>query len=231
MFFSHHSIEHLCAIHLCILQVDWAQNHLYEYIFHQIARPPCWLACKKLGPSIEMPLPPDVHDDPKWLGFVIYVLYGIQMQSAGFSFKLDLTVFLRSSDEVSLAPYTVFPLSRDVSDESPQDSQRLVVFYIPRQVFQSNQCNQIGASFKSGDTAVQLESCGIRLVNEQNVAEFVPALVEYMLGNPDSNHQSWSEHLSHQLGMLQDCNHEKDNRCPFLPERLKLTGQVFCYHT
>ena len=147
MFFSHHSIEHLCAIHLCILQVDWAQNHLYDYIFHQIACPPCWLACKNLGPSIEMPLPPDVHDDSKWLGFAIYVLYGIQMQPAGFSFKLDLTIFLRSSDEVSLAPYTVFPLSRDVSDESPQDSGRLVVFYIPRWGFQLKQCDHIGASF------------------------------------------------------------------------------------
>ena len=172
-----------------------------------------------------MQLPPDVHDNSKWLGFTIYALYGIQMQPVGFSYKLDLTIFLRSSDEVSLAPYTVFPLSRDVSDESPQDSQRLVVFYIPRRVFQLNQCNHIGASFKSGDTAVQFESCGIRLVFEQNVAEFVQALVEeYMLGSPDS------EHLSHQLGMLQDCNHENDYRCPFLPERLKLTGQVFCYH-
>uniref|UniRef100_A0A7N2LFU1 ADP-ribosyl cyclase/cyclic ADP-ribose hydrolase n=1 Tax=Quercus lobata TaxID=97700 RepID=A0A7N2LFU1_QUELO len=170
------------------LSRDWARNHLYDYIFHQIARPSHWFNRNKLGPSIEMQLPPDVYDNSKWLGLTIHALYGNQMQPAGFSYKLDLTIFLRSSDEVSLAPYAVFPLSRDVSDESPQDSQRLVVFYIPRLVFQLNQYNHIGASFQSGDSAVQFESCGIRLVYEQNVAEFVQALVEYMLGSPDSNH-------------------------------------------
>ena len=113
----------MSAIHLCILQVGWAQNHLYDYIFHQIARPPCWFACKKPGPSIEKQLPRDVHDNSKWLGFTIYGLYGIQMQPVGFSYKLDLTIFLRSIDEVSLAPYTVFPFSGDDSDKSPQDSQ------------------------------------------------------------------------------------------------------------
>ena len=58
VFLSNHSIEHLIAIHLCILQVDGAQNHLYDYIFHQIARPQQWFNCQKHGPYIEMQLPP-----------------------------------------------------------------------------------------------------------------------------------------------------------------------------
>ena len=132
MFLSHHSIEHLIGIHLCILQVDWAQNHLYDYIFHQIARPQHWFTCQKHGPYIEMQLPPDVHDNSTWLGFTVYALYGIQMQPAGFSYKLDSTILLHySGPSVSFAPYPAFPLSGDVFDESPQ---RLVVFYIPRRV-------------------------------------------------------------------------------------------------
>ena len=228
VFLSNHSIEHLIAIHLCILQVDWAQNHLYDYIFHQIARPQHWFTCQKHGPYIEMQLPPDVHDNSTWLGFTVYALYGIQMQPAGFSYKLDSTILLHYSGvSVSFAPYPAFSLSGDLFDES---SQRLVVFYIPRRVFQLNRCNHVGALFKSGDPGVQVEMCGIRLVYEQHVEEFVQTLVEYMLGSPYANHQSFSEHLSHQRRLLQGCNHEKHYLCPFLPERLKFTGQVFCYH-
>ena len=128
VFLSNHSIEHLIAIHLCILQVDWAQNHLYDYIFHQIARPQHWFTCQKHGPYIEMQLPTDVYDNSTWLGFTVYALYGIQMQPAGFSYKLDSTILLHYSGvSVSFAPYPAFSLSGDLFDES---SQRLVVFYL-----------------------------------------------------------------------------------------------------
>ena len=225
-------MEHLNAIYLCILQEDWARNHLYDFIFPQIACPPRWFAYQN-KPTINMQLPSNLHDNSRWLGFTIYALYTTQMQRNGFKCKRDSTIFLRyyslsASDEVSFAPYTAFPLSRDVFDES---SLRLVVFYIPRRGFQLKQCDHIGASFESSDPAVQFEMCGIRLVYEQNVPEFVQTLVECMLGSPDANHQSFSLHLSDQLGMMQYCNHEKKNCCPFLPERLNLTGQVFCYQT
>ena len=220
VFLSNHSIEHLIAIHLCILQVDWAQNHLYDYIFHQIGHPQHWFTCQKHGPCIEMQLPPDVHYNSTWLGFTVYALYGIQMKQAGY--KLDSTILLHYSGvSVSFAPYPAFSLSGDLFDGS---SQRLVVFYIPRRVFQLNRCNHIGAVFESGDPDVQVEMCGIRLVYEQDVEEFVQSLVEYMLGSPDANHQSFSEHLSHQRRILQGCIHEKHYLCPFLPERLKFTG-------
>uniref|UniRef100_A0A7N2LDE7 Uncharacterized protein n=1 Tax=Quercus lobata TaxID=97700 RepID=A0A7N2LDE7_QUELO len=101
-----------------LYQVDWAKNHLYDYIFHQIARPPCWFT--------------------------------------------------------------------HVFDESPQDSGRLVVFYIPRWGFQLKQCDHIGASFESSDPTVQFEMCGICLVYEQNVPEFVQFLVECMRLDPDT---------------------------------------------
>ena len=224
--------EHLNAIYLCILQEDWARNHLYDFIFPQIACPPRWFAYQN-KPTINMQLPSNLHDNSRWLGFTIYALYTTQMQRNGFKCRQDSTIFLRyyslsASDEVSFAPYTAFPLSVDVFDES---SLRLVVFYIPRLLFQLNRCSYIEALFESNDPCVQVEKCGIRLVYRQDVAEFVQALVEYMLGSPDTNHHSFSKNLSHQLGMLQDCNHEKDYCCSFLPERLKLTGQVFCYYT
>ncbi|KAK7821183.1 hypothetical protein CFP56_037908 [Quercus suber] len=151
-----------------------------------------------------MQLPPDVHYNSTWLGFTVYALYGIQMKQAGY--KLDSTILLHYSGFQFLLRHTQPFLSGDLSDES---SQRLVL----------NRCNHIGALFKSGDPGVQVEMCGIRLVYEQHVEEFVQTLVEYMLGSPDANHQSFSEHLSHQRRILQGCNHEKHYLCPFLPER------------
>ena len=169
-----------------------------------------------------MQFPPDVHYNSTWVWFTIYALYGIQMQPAGLSYKLDSTILLHYSGlSFSFAPYPAFPLSGDVFDES---LQLLVVFYIPRCVFQLNRCNHSGALFKSGDLGVQVEMCRIRLVYEQHVEEFVQTLGEYMF------HRSFSEHLSHQRRILQGCNHKKHYLCPFLPERLKFTGQVFCYH-
>nr|POE79191.1 disease resistance-like protein csa1 [Quercus suber] len=201
--------------------VDWARTHLYDYIFPQIAYSPIWFTNENWGPSIRFPLPRDLHDDSSWLGFSIYALYTIQMQRDGNNYKQDSTIFLSyssfsASDDVYFAPYTAFPLSRDIFDES---SQRLVVFYIPCLLFQLNRCSHIKASFGSNDSSVQVEKCGIRLVHKQDVSEFVQTLVQYMLRSSDAYYQYFSLNLMNQLRVLKDCNHEIDYCCHFSQER------------
>ncbi|XP_050281499.1 TMV resistance protein N-like [Quercus robur] len=207
-----------------LYQVDLARNHWYDYIFPQIARPPHWFSYQNFGPYIKMELPPDLHDNSRWLGFTVYALYTIGKQGDAFSYKQDSTnstILLRfsslsASDEVSFAPYTAFPLSRDIFGES---SQRLLVFYIPRLLFGMNRCSHIGALFESNNPGVQIGMCGIRLVYEKNVEEFVQTLVEYMLGTPEVYHQAIYLNLIDQLGKLQGCNHGEDFCCTFTPER------------
>ena len=210
-------------------QVDLARNHWYDYIFPQIARPPHWFNYQNFSPYIKMELPPDLHDNSRWLGFTVYALYTIEKQGDAFSYEQDSTnstILLRfsslsASDEVSFAPYTAFPLSRDTFDES---SQRLLVFYIPRLLLGMNRCSHIGALFESDNPGVQIGMCGIRLVYEKNVEEFVQTLVEYMLGTPEDYHQSIYLNLMNQLGKLQGCNHGADFCCTFTLERLKFTS-------
>ncbi|KAK7821177.1 hypothetical protein CFP56_037905 [Quercus suber] len=97
--------------------------------------------------------------------------------------------------------------------------QRLLVFYIPRLLFQLSSCSHIAALFKSNGPGVKVDMCGIRLVYEQDVNKFVQTLVEYMIECPEAYHQSISLNLLDQIGMMQDCNHEKDDGCALNPER------------
>ncbi|XP_050282604.1 uncharacterized protein LOC126723302 isoform X6 [Quercus robur] len=48
-----------------LYQVDWARNHLSDYIFPQIASPPRWFAYQN-GPAIKTQLPADLHDHSRW---------------------------------------------------------------------------------------------------------------------------------------------------------------------
>lgn len=223
-------IERLKTICLYILQVDYARNHWYDYIFPQITIPPNWFTYQNIGPYIKLKLPAHLHDDSTWLGFTVYALYTIEKHRAGF--EQDSRIFLRfsgiSEDQVPFAPYTAFPLARDDFDES---SQRLLVFYIPRLLFQLSSCSHIAALFETNDPGVKVDMCGIRLVYEPDVNEFVQTLVEYMIECPEAYHQSISLNLLDQIGMMQDCNHEKDYGCALNRERLKLTEPVFSFHT
>ena len=223
-------IERLKTICLCILQVDYARNHWYDYIFTYDAISPTWFSDQNFGHHIKMELPPDLHDNSRWLGLTIYASYTTQKQQAGLDYKQDSRIFLHFSglsNEVPCAPYIAFPLGRDILDDS---SPRLLIFYIPRSLFKLNQCSRIGVLFESNDPGVELKMYRIYLVYEQNVDEFVQTLVEYILGCPEAYHHTFNMNLLDVVAMMQDCNHEKDNCCSFSLERLKLTGQVFCYH-
>ena len=219
------------TIYLCILQVDYARKHWYDYIFPHDAIPPTWFSDQNFGQFINMELPPNLHNNSAWLGFTVYAFYTIQKQQDGLGYKQDSRIFLHFfglSDEVPHAPYTAFPLAQENFDES---SPRLLIFYIPRVLFKLNQFSCIGVIFESNDPGVEVKMCGICIVYEQNVKEFVQTLVEHMIGCPGKYHHSTVMNLLDQVGMTQECNHEKDNFCSFSPERFKLTGLVFRYHT
>lgn len=176
-----------------------------------------------------MELPPNLHDNLTWMGFTIFASYTVDKQRAGWSYKQNSSIFLHfygfsASDEVPLAPYIAFPLSRDVFDES---SRRLLVFYIPRARFQLNCSSHIRASFGSDNQVVKVETCGIRIVYEQDVEQFVQTLVQCMLEIPVAYRPSLYQNLLHQLALLQDCNHERGFCSSFLSERSKLTKKDF----
>lgn len=210
-------------------QGNQAQHNCYDCIFPEVAIPRGWFSNQNFESYIKMELPPTLHDNSTWLGFTIFAFYRVDEQQVGLSNKPDSTIFLRfsslsASDEVPLTPYIFYPFSRDVFVES---SQRLMVFYLPREHFQLNRCSHIWASFGSDNQAVKVEMCGIRLVYEQDVQEFVQTMFQWMLETPIAYHPSLYQNLLVQLEQLQDHNPERVICSSFSSERLNLIGKYF----
>ena len=63
-----------------------------------------------------------------------------------------------------------------------------MVFYIPHLFLSLAGCRHVGASFERNNPGVMVKECGIRLVFEQDVEEFMETLVQCMLGSPDAYH-------------------------------------------
>lgn len=211
------------------LQGDWPRYHYYDYIFPQIAIPQGCFSYQNLASYIKMDLDPNLHDNSRWMGFTVFAFYSVNEQRASSSYKQDSTIFLRffslsTGGEVPLATGIAFPLSRDVFVES---TQRLLVFYIPRERFQLNRCSHIWASFAIDNQAVKVEMCEIRLVCEHDVEEFVQTLVQCILEIPDAYHPSLYQNLSVQLEQLQGCNHEVGFCRSLSSNRLKFNGINF----
>ena len=148
-----------------------------------------------------MELPPDLHDNSRWMGFTEYAFYTIGKEGDPFGYKQDST-------------NSTFLLRFSTLSASDESSQRLLVFYIPRLLFEMNRRSLIEAFFGSDNPSVQIGMCGI-------------SLVQYMLGTPEVYHQAIYLNLIYQLGKLRECNHGEDFCCTFTPERLKFTSQDF----
>ena len=177
-----------------------------------------------------MDWPPNLHDNPRWMGLAVYALCTIDKQRDVSSYKQDPTVFLRifslsASGVVPLAPGIDFPLSKDGFMKSSQ--RILVIFYIPRKLFQLNRCSHIWASFGSDNRGVKVQMCGIRLVFEHDVEGYLQTLVQCMLEIPTVYRTLLYKTLLFQLAELQDCNHERGPCSSFSSERLKLMAKDF----
>ncbi|GMY23003.1 disease resistance-like protein csa1 [Fagus crenata] len=190
-------------------QVELARNHQYSYVFPEFAKTQRWFRYQNFMPYMKIRLPPDLHDDPKWLGFTSSALCTIQKDRLQ-----DPTISLHfsTSDGVPSAAHIVFPFSREIFEGS---SKLLFVSYLPRLLFESNQRWHFEASFVSNDPGVQVDMCGMRVLYEQDVEVFVQTLVDYMLESPETYHQAFYLNLLRDLEKFQDCNHENDF-CPHL---------------
>lgn len=168
-------------------QAHQARHHSYNYYFPQIAIPSSWFSYQNLESHIKMDWPPNLHDNPRWMGLAVYGLYTIDKQQDVSSYKQDPTVFFRifslsASGAVPLAPGIDFPLSKDGFMKSSQ--RILLIFYIPRKLFQLNRCSHIWASFGSDNQGVKVQMCGIRLIFEHDVEGYLQTLVQCMLEIP-----------------------------------------------
>ena len=216
-------------------QAHEARHHSYIYYFPQITViPSSWFSYQNLESYIKMDWPPNLHDNPRWMGLAVYALYTIDKQRDVSSYKQNPTVFLRifslsASGEVPLAPGIDIPLSKDICMKPLQ--QILSIFYIPRKVFQLNRCSHIWASFRSDNRDVKVQMCGIRLVFEHDVEGYLQTLVQCMLEIPTADLPFFYRTLLSQVAEIRDCNHERGPCSSFSSERLKSMAKDFVSKT
>lgn len=165
-----------------------------------------------------MRLPPNLHNDPKWMGFAVCAFYTVNKNPVDPSLDSKLRLIfcgLSAGDGAPSGRLLSFPLSRDIFKEN----KRLLVFYIPRVLLQLNQCSEIWASFGSESPSVEVEMCGINLVYEHDIKEFVEVLVKCILESPDLYHEHYLRNLLCQISMSQRCDHGKHSGCSFSAQR------------
>ncbi|XP_040995190.1 TMV resistance protein N-like [Juglans microcarpa x Juglans regia] len=189
----------LLSLLLQCFEVKHAKNKVYKYIFPLRASPP-WFIDHRFGRSIRIPLPVNLYDDIRWIGFAVYACFAVKENtSVSHDSKLTSRNFscLLSTDDGCIQSSTIFPLTRDIFRES----HRLLVFHIPRLSFthKLNQQNAIRALFGTSSSDVEAHVCGMRVVYEHQVEGFVQAVVDCILGSPEGYHQGYKRSLVHQL--------------------------------
>ena len=225
LFFTHS----LNTIYSCILQGDWAKIHKYDYIIPYISVP-AWFLNHRFCSSIRISLPENLNFDERWMGIAVCAYYTVDKQLAGSDDQKDLTSFLcfynsLPSHQIRLTRHKVFQDSEDIFVDS---THRILVYYIPQMSFRLRGCSHIGASFEPKNPGVQVKECGIGLVYEQNVEEFVQTLVRCMLRCPDSYHEFFYHNLlSHQYERESCFDNGKDNGCSSSSQRSTFNGNDF----
>ncbi|KAK9995038.1 hypothetical protein SO802_024741 [Lithocarpus litseifolius] len=179
---------------------DRARNHKYDYIFPSI-KIPTWFRHQSFCPDLRIKLPPNLQKDKKWIGIAVCASYNVKRQPVGSGDNQDLTSFLNfynplGSNRLCLTRHKVFQDSRDVFVGS---SHRILVFYIPHMFLRLPGYIEIEASFEPTNPGVQVKECGIRLVFEQDIEEFVQTLVQCMLQSPEAYHSFYYQGLFNQV--------------------------------
>nr|POE99873.1 hypothetical protein CFP56_35518 [Quercus suber] len=165
---------------LGLYQGDWVKNHKYDYIIPYISVP-AWFLNHRFCSSTRIRLPENSKFDERCMGIAVCAYYTVDKQLAGSDNQKDLTSFLcfynsLPSHQIRLTRHKVFQDSQDIFVDS-SSTHRILVYYIPQMSFRLRGCSHIGASFEPKNPGVQVKECGIRIVYEQNVKEFVQTLV------------------------------------------------------
>ncbi|XP_050253813.1 uncharacterized protein LOC126699887 isoform X2 [Quercus robur] len=190
--------EKLMSLLLTVYQGDLARNHKYDYVFPHMSVPD-WFSNRSFCSDIRIKLPSNLQREGRWMGIAVCAYYTVQERPAISGDNKDLTSFLNFynplvSHRVCLTRHRVFQESKDIFLES---SHRILVFYIPHVLLRLEKCRHIGASFEHNKPDVQVKECGLRLVYEEDVENFVQTLAQCMLESPDA--ECFYQNLLHQV--------------------------------
>ena len=158
------------------------------------------------GHSTKISLPPNLYDDKEWIGFDLYACFAVHEDpSVSRNF-----ICLLSTEDGCVQSFIIFPLARDKFVEP----YRLLLFHIPRVFFTQklNQHNSIRAMIGSyGSGGVEAEVCGMRIVYQQQLEEFVKIIIDCILHSPVVYHQGYHQSLVDQVNSMPSRVHQAES--------------------
>ena len=131
---------------------------------------PQWFSHLSMGPSIRIPIPWDLHNDERWMGFAMCAVFAIPHISRDNlvpKFSCNFTLHL-ATNKGCLKLGVVFPL--DLGGIPYQ----LIVFHLPRSMFPVKliHCRHFYGTFECDRGDVKAKMSGIRLLYKQDFEEF-----------------------------------------------------------
>ncbi|XP_050135380.1 TMV resistance protein N-like [Malus sylvestris] len=171
-----------------VLQKD---IELYDYKSHSIKAAcyqneiPEWFSGRATGDFISIPVPPDLKNEKKWMGVaIVFLVKGkpgvahVKSDSEASDYFYKCRV---ETEEFQLEP---FLLDWRHLNSIESSSELLCFFYVPCVCFPRmlNESFVIGTLFETNNRCMEVQKCGIRLVYEQDVEQFIQTFIPQSFG-------------------------------------------------
>ena len=223
---------------ICTLQGCYVRNYPIPFSFPARRFGSHWFFHQSVGRFVVCYLPTNVFDDESWVGFSLYVVLKISNLHkiySGSETPPMLQIDLHSHGS-SISHITTFP---DLPIH-PIDKQ-VLLFNAPRVYFRQelNQCWGVSTLFRTSIPDVDIEMCGIRVIYEQDLGDFVNVMTECELNSPigidpQLRYQEYEELVQQLLDMFESrepktTKEEMPIRYRYSFERLNIFQLKFYY--
>ncbi|XP_060674032.1 TMV resistance protein N-like [Ziziphus jujuba] len=158
-----------------LVQRCYAHNYCFAFHFSLKAFP-TWFFHHSASPFVVCDLPMNLFGDKPWVGFCLYVLLAwpdnyVNSQTP-LHLKFEFLVYGDNGD--------VFSIKYKIAIK-----HKLLLLNMPRVYMEAvlNQCPGVRALFRTSNPDVEVEMCGIRPVNEQDVGNIIQLITGITLSS------------------------------------------------
>ncbi|XP_008240877.1 PREDICTED: TMV resistance protein N-like [Prunus mume] len=166
---------------LLVFERDLKYNSCY--LPNQIVE---WFGHQSSGPSVKIPLPPNLYEDTNWIGLALCAYFSVLDRSTTDLDNLNPEISHHlichlESDRGTIEPIHDYCTTNEEFQWLPFGGF-VWVSYIPRAWFsdQLNECDVLEASFASDHEAFTVHECGLRLVYQHEEEEIKQTILHYM---------------------------------------------------
>ncbi|POO01008.1 hypothetical protein TorRG33x02_031910 [Trema orientale] len=164
--------EYLTSLLLRLFQGCCPRKNRFYFVI-SLRMLSCWFFHHSLGDIAVSYLPPNLHDDEKWVGLELYVAIKWCLPSEGIASTLTVDIY---AHVISAVPIITYPLTlRD-----GYFGAFSIVSHVPRKYFpkELNQCRGISVSFRPITRDIEVDMCGTKLLYEKDSEVLTKFIVE-----------------------------------------------------